>query len=167
MKRINHALVWGFAAALLVVSPLVAHAGPKADAQARPHGMAAKAIEVIDKSAANEAVKLDDEQKTKVHAVIEDAMAQAAAMQADRKAEKGQDKSKEDRQAARDKVIELTTNTVGKVEAILTDEQKTAFRTALKEERAKARAERGEHAGDRGAGKGGAGAAGKDPKPGL
>jgi Spy/CpxP family protein refolding chaperone len=160
MKRINHALVWSFAAALLAVSPLVAHAGPKADATARPHGAAAKAISVIETSAQSDAVKLDDEQKTKIHAVIEDAMAQAAAMQQEMKGEKGKERSKEERQAARDKVIELTTNTVGKVEAVLTDEQKTVFRAALKEERAKARAERGE----RGAGKG---AAGKDPKPGL
>jgi hypothetical protein len=161
MKRTTHALVWTFAAALLAIAPLAALAGPKADVQARPKGPAAKAVDVIAKAAANEAVKLDDEQKTKVHAVIEDAMAQAASMQQDMKGEKGQEKSKEDRQAAREKVVELAANTVGKIEAILTDTQKTAFRAALKEERAKARAERG----DRGAGKGKEGGAGD--KPGL
>lgn len=164
MKRTTTALALTFAAALLALSPLAALAGPKADVQARPHGAAAKAISVIETAAANDAVKLDAEQQTKVHAVIEDAMAQAAVMQADRKATKGQQQSKEDRQAARDKVIELATNTVGKVEAVLTDEQKTAFRTALKDERAKARAERGEH--QRG-GAGANGGANKGGKPAL
>ena len=161
MKRTTHALVWTFAAALLTVAPLAALAGPKAEAQARAKGPAAKAVEMISTAAANEAVKLDDEQKTKVHAIIEDAMAQAVAIQQDMKGEKGAERSREDRTAAREKVVELAANTVGKIEVILSDDQKTAFRAALKEERAKAKAARG----DRGVGKGKEG--GVDDKPGL
>lgn len=147
MKRKNTALVWSFAVALLAIAPLAVHAAPKNGA---PRGRAARVIQAIENAANHSNVKLDDEQKTKVHAVIEDAMAQMAALRQERKADGAGKGDKGDRQAAQEKVAEIAANTVSKVEAVLNDEQKAAFRTALREERAKMREERGDRGGKKG-----------------
>ena len=146
MKRSTAALVCSFAVALLTAAPISAIAAPKDGA---PKGPAARAIHMIATAAEGANVKLDDEQKSKVHAVIEDAMAQAAALQQDQKAAGGADNGadKGDRKAAREKVAELAQNTVTKVEEVLNDEQKTAFRAALREAREKMREERGQRGG--------------------
>lgn len=143
MKRTTTALAWTLAVTMFAVSPLVA--APKDPAAVR--GPAARAVLAVQAAAESEAVKLDDEQKTKVHGVIEDAMAQAKAIQEENRSAQGDGKEKGDRQAIRAKVAELQQNTVGKVEAVLTEEQKPAFREALRVEREKMRDERGNKGG--------------------
>jgi hypothetical protein len=106
------------------------------------------------RAAASESVKLDEEQKGKVHAVLEDAVAQAKALQQDAKAARAEGEAKPDKKEGRSAVADLVLQTKQRIEGILRDDQKTAFRAAFDAERAKAKAERGAKGEGKGAAKG-------------